>query len=257
MKPNRIREVLAEGRTCVGHMLMEFQTRGTVQILDAAGADFALIDMEHSGFTLGDVGNLLAWLKATDVSPIVRVPANEYHFIARVMDAGAHGVMIPNVRSAEEAIAAQDAMRYAPLGGRGLGLGSAHNDYRPPQPVEYMAEANQRNFLICQIESQQALDDLDEVAATQGVDCLWVGHFDLTQSMGIVAEFDNPRFVDALRKVAETAKGAGLAAGIQPGSLEQAQQWVPLGYNLISYGADHGVYRKALTDGVAAVRGIA
>jgi len=256
MKPNRIREVLADGRTCVGHMLMELQTRGTVQILDAAGADFALIDMEHSGFTLGDVGNLLAWLKATAVSPIVRVPANEYHFIARVMDAGAHGVMIPNVCSAEEAGAAQDAMRYAPLGQRGLGLGSAHNDYRPPHPAQYMAEANHRNYLICQIESQRALDNLDEIAATQGVDCLWVGHFDLTQSMGIVAEFDNSRFLEALRKVADTATSAGLAAGIQPGSLAQAEKWVPLGYNLISYGADHGVYRKALMEGVAAVRGI-
>lgn len=254
MKENRIREVLAAGRIPVGHMLMEFSTRGVAKLLEFAGVDFVLIDMEHSGFTIGQVGDLIAWLKATDIAPIVRVPSNEYHFIARVMDLGARGVMVANVKSPEEAQAANAAMRFAPLGGRGLGLGTAHNDFIPPDPVPYMEEANRNNYLICQIESEEALENLDAIAATPGVDCLWVGHFDLTQSMGIVGRFDDPRFLDALRNVAGTAKANSQAAGIQPGSLEQAEKWIELGYNLISFGADIGVYRKALKDSVEALR---
>src|SRR5262245_15801472 len=133
MKPNRIRQLLAEGKIPIGHMIIEFGTRGIAKIAEAAGLDFVLIDMEHSGLDFGSVADLLAWFKATPVAPIVRVPAIEYHFIARVMDAGALGVMAPNVRTAGQALEVVNAMRYAPEGNRGLGLATAHNDYVPPR----------------------------------------------------------------------------------------------------------------------------
>ena len=178
-------------------MVMEFSTRGIAKIVEGAGVDFVLIDMEHSGFHIGAVNDLLAWFKATPVTPIVRVPAHDYDFIARVMDAGAAGIMAPNVRTPEEARAVNNAMRYAPEGGRGLGLGGSHNDYLPPDPTAYMREANQNNVILAQIESTTALENLDAIAATPGIDVLWIGHFDLTQSMGIVGQFDHPDFQKA------------------------------------------------------------
>lgn len=256
MKPNLIRRRLAEGKVPVGHMILEFSTRGIAKLTEAAGLDFVLIDMEHSGFDLGKVADMLAWFKATPVTPVVRVPATEYHFIARVMDAGAQGIMAPNVRTPEQAQQVISAMRYAPEGTRGLGLGSAHNDYLPPKPREYMAEANRENIFLCQIESTTALENLDAIASTPGVDVLWVGHFDLSQSMGIVGEFDHPDFVEALKKVADAAKRGGGSAGIQPGTIERAREWMALGYNVISFGADAGVYRAALSKAAAEVRGI-
>lgn len=256
MKPNRIRDLLAAGKTPVGHMIMEFSTRGIAKIVEGAGVDFVLIDMEHSSFDIGAVNDLLAWFKATPVTPIVRVPSHDYHFIARIMDAGAAGIMAPNVRTPDEARAVVNAMRYAPEGGRGLGLGASHNDYLPPDPVSYMREANQSHVMIAQIESTTALENLDAIAATPGIDVLWVGHFDLTQSMGIVGQFDNPDFLKAMRDVAEACKRHGKGAGVQPGNLDQARAWIPLGYNVISFGADHGVYRNALKAGVEQLRGI-
>ena len=124
MKPNRVRQLLAEGKMPIGHMIMEFSTRGIAKIAEAAGVDFVLIDGEHSGFDLGQIDDLLAWFKATPIAPFVRVPSSDYHFIARVMDAGALGVMVPNVKSAEQAKSVVNAMRYAPEGERGLGLGA-------------------------------------------------------------------------------------------------------------------------------------
>jgi 2-dehydro-3-deoxyglucarate aldolase/4-hydroxy-2-oxoheptanedioate aldolase len=256
VKPNRFRELLAAGKIPVGHMIMEFSTRGIAKIVEGAGVDFVLIDMEHSSFDIGAVNDLLAWFKATPVTPIVRVPAHDYHFIARIMDAGAAGIMAPNVRTPEEARAVAGAMRYAPDGVRGLGLGASHNDYLPPEPVAYMREANQNNVMIAQIESTTALENLDAIAATPGIDVLWVGHFDLTQSMGIVAQFDHPNFLKALRSVADACKRHGKAAGVQPGNIEQARAWMPLGYNVISFGADHGVYRTALRSAVEQIRAV-
>jgi 2-dehydro-3-deoxyglucarate aldolase/4-hydroxy-2-oxoheptanedioate aldolase len=256
VKPNRIRELLAAGKTPVGHMIMEFSTRGIAKIVEGAGVDFVLIDMEHSGFDIGAVNNLLAWFKATPVTPIVRVPSHDYHFIARIMDAGASGIMAANVCTAEEARAVAGAMRYAPDGVRGLGLGASHNDYLPPDPVTYMREANQSHVVVAQIESVTALENIDAIASTPGVDVLWVGHFDLTQSMGIVGQFDHPDFLKAMKDVAAACQRHGKGAGVQPGNLDQARAWMPLGYNVISFGADHGVYRNALRSAVEQVRGI-
>lgn len=257
MKANRIRQAAAEGRVPVGHMLMEFATGGIAKLCETADLDFVLIDMEHGPFGIAEAAGLIARFKATPISPIVRVPASEYDFVARVMDCGAHGVMAPNVRTAEQARKLNAAMRYAPAGGRGLGLGAAHNDFVPPDPAAYMQAANARNLLICQIESRTALDNLEAIAQTPGVDCLWVGHMDLTHSMGIVGELQHPAFLAALRRVTACAKANGLFAGIQPGDRGQAAEWIGIGFDLISFSSDIGVYRSALRDAVQAVRAAA
>ncbi len=254
MKPNLIRQRLAEGKVPVGHMIMEFATRGIAKIVESAGVDFVLLDMEHGGRDFGSICDLLAWFRSTAVTAVVRVPSAEYHFIARVMDAGAQGVMVPNVRSVEQAKRVITALRFAPDGDRGLGLGGAQNDYMRPKPVEYMTEANQSNIFLCQIESTKAVDSIDDIASLPGVDNLWVGHYDLSQSMGIVGQLENPVFVDTLRKVTDAAKRHGKSAGIQPGTVEQAREWIGLGFNVISYSADHGVYSAALRAGTEAIR---
>lgn len=257
MKPNRIRQVATEGRVPFGHMVMEFDTPGIAKLCETADLDFVLLDMEHGPLGISQIAGLIARFKATAISPIVRIPASEYHFVARVMDAGAHGIMAPNVRTAEQARRLNDAMRYAPAGNRGLGLGVAHNDFIRPESRKYMDAANASNLLICQIESRTAVRNLQEIAAEPGVDCLWVGHMDLTQSMGIVGQFQHPEFLAAMQDVTRTAKQRGLFAGIQPGSLEQAREWMEMGFNLISYSSDVGVYSAGLVAEVSVARAAA
>ncbi len=257
MKTNRAKNVLAAGNVAVGHMLMEFATHGVAQMLATADLDFVLIDMEHSPFTSQDVARLVAWFQATEIAPFVRVPMTQYHFIARSMDAGALGVMVPNVKTGAQAREIVSSLKYAPLGDRGVALGGALTGYQAVNPAEFLAESNRNTTIICQIESAEGLENLEAIASTPGVDCLWVGHFDLTNSMGIPGQFQSQRFLDALAQVAETARRHGLAAGIQPGSPEQAQQWMGMGYNMISYSADHAVYRAAVVQGVHSIREIA
>src|SRR6266568_2533443 len=224
MKENRFQRILREGGVPAGHMIMEFGTRGIAKILEAAGVDFVLIDMEHTGFDAERIADLVAWFKATDIAPFVRVPQGMYHFMARTMDAGALGVMVGNVETAEQARSVVDAVKYAPLGKRGVGLGTAHTDYLQPDPPTYFEYANRNTTVICQIESTVGLENLHAIAATPGVDILWVGHFDLTQSMGIPGQFAHPRFHQALRDVVAAANKHGRLAGIQPGNIELARE---------------------------------
>jgi 2-keto-3-deoxy-L-rhamnonate aldolase RhmA len=257
MKAHRFNEKRAAGEVPVGHMILEFGSRSMAQVADGAGLDFVVIDTEHSAFSVSQVADLVAWFKVTTVAPFVRIPQIHYHFIARTLDFGALGVMVPNVKNAAEAKAIVDAAKYGPLGQRGVMLGNSNTDFQGVNPPEFLEYANQNTTIICQIESVEGMENLEAIAATPGVDVLWVGHFDLTQSMGIPGQFHNPQFRDHLAKVVEVANGHGLGAGIQPANLEQAQEWMEIGYNVISYSGDFSVYAAALSQAVEGVRELA
>lgn len=254
MKTNRFREVVAAGRVPVGHMIMEFGTRGIAKLLEAADVDFVIYDMEHSGFDMERIFDLISWSKSCPFSPFVRVPQGQYHFLARTMDAGALGVMVGNVETPQQAREIVDATKYAPLGKRGVGLGGAHNDYVMPDPDAYFAESNANSVVICQIESELGVSNAEKIAAIEGVDCLWVGHYDLSHSMGIAAQFAHERFHSAMQTVVAAARQHGKLLGVQPGTTAQAEEWFRLGFNVLSWSSDIGVYRSALQSAVKGLR---
>ena len=256
MKANKFQQSIAATGTAAGHMISDFGTRNIARIVAGANPDFVMIDMEHTGYDTERIADLCAWFRATDIAPFVRIPQGLYHFCARTLDAGALGIMVANVETAEQAREIVDACKYAPLGRRGVALGGAHNDFVLPDPVEYFRYANQNTTVIAMIESPVGLANIDAIAATPGIDVLWVGHYDLTQAMGIPAQFQHPDFIGALSAVTAAARRHGKQAGIQPGRVEDAQQWRDLGFNVISWGIDYAVYRAALTSGIETVRHI-
>lgn len=256
MKPNKFKEAIAKTGTAAGHMISDFGTRNIARIVQSANPDFVMIDMEHTGYDTERIADLCAWFRATDIAPMVRIPQGLYHFCARTLDAGALGIMVANVETAAQAKEIVDACKYAPMGKRGVALGGAHNDFVMPDPVEYFRYANDNTTVVTMIESPAGLANADAIAATPGVDVLWVGHYDLTQAMGIPAQFQHPDFLAALRTVTTAAKRHGKQAGIQPGRAEDATQWHALGFNVISWGIDYAVYRTALTNGINEVRRI-
>ena len=109
MKPNRFKQRMAENNFSIGHMISEFGTRGQAKMLEIADIDFVIIDREHNGSTSADIADLVAWFKATEIAPFVRIPQIQYHFIARTLDVGALGLMVPNVKNGDEARAIVDA----------------------------------------------------------------------------------------------------------------------------------------------------
>lgn len=254
MRTNHVKRRLAAGGTVLGTMAFEFATEGLARVTAAAGADFLIWDQEHSGFTSERLRcALLAARAVPELVPLVRVPAREpAHAIAVALDLGALGVMVPMVHSAAQADAIVTAARYPPSGERGFGV--LFDDEHGGDVVAYMAEANHEILVIAQIESVAGLNAAGEIAAVDGIDVLWVGHFDLSVSLGIPADFEHPRFRDALARVVSASDASGKAAAMLASSVAHGERLLDMGFRCLGYSHDLELYRDALRAGVAALR---
>lgn len=251
----RTLKAMAGTRTAkIGHFLIEFATPGIGHILKSAGCDYVLLDMEHSGFGYETIKSTLRYLEAAGLSAIVRVPSKEYHHIARAADMGAEGIMLPMVGSAEEARHIVDCMKYTPEGHRGVALQVAHDRYRPGPVKQKLAAANKRTTLFAQIETAPGVANAEAIAAVPGVDCLWVGHFDLSVSLGVAGEFDHPKFIKANEKVIAAARKHGKALGRLVPTVEQGVAHYAAGFDFICYSGDVWVLHNAVSEAVGALR---
>jgi 2-keto-3-deoxy-L-rhamnonate aldolase RhmA len=255
MRTNPVRRDLGEGKTALGTMVFEFATPGIARIVAAAGADFVIFDQEHSGWGIDTIRTLMATARAADVVPLVRVPATQYHSIARPLDVGASGVMVPMVETAEQAVLVVSSAKYPPQGNRGAAFGIAHDDYEAPvDPMSSMQNANDETLVIVQIETRRGLENVEEIAAVEGVDVLWVGHNDLTNSMGIPGQFDHPDYLRAVDRFLEVCDYKGKAPGIMSTSVDEARMQLEQGFRCVAYWGDIWLYASALRQGLAAIR---
>ncbi len=247
--PNTLRKRAMAGDLVLGSMVFECFTPGIGQILKLAGCEYVIFDMEHAGFTLDQLKQQCASCRGLGVAPMVRVPRGEYHFIARCLDVGAHGVMVPMVESADDARSLVEAVRYPPQGRRGAAFGFAHDDYEAGDPKRKMRAANRRNLLIAQIETENGLSEVDQIASLDGIDCLWLGHFDLTNFLGIPGEFEHPKYLRAVKDIVSAAKRHRKARGFMVADQRWARQYRKFGFNMLASGTDHAI----LTAGVKAI----
>lgn len=254
MKQNRVRRVIAQGGVALGMQIMEFGTRGIAKILEVADIDYVIIDMEHSGFGIERVADLIAWFKATDIAPIVRVPENLYHYLAGVLDAGAVGVQVASVETAAQAREIINAVKYAPMGNRGLGLTAAHSDFRTPKAAEYLPFMNQQTIVITQVETVKGLENCDEIAAVDGVDVLAVGANDMTFSLGIQGQYEHPLLRNAMEKVIAACKRHGKIGKCHPHHTSQIGEYAALGYQMMMGNSDVSILRQGVRAGMDNLR---
>lgn len=236
----------------LGTMVFEFNTIGVPRILAAAGADFVLIDLEHTGWSIEGIRPMLAAARAEDVVPLVRVQGSERHLVSPALDAGATGVMVPMVDDAGDAERAVRAARFAPHGGRGFGL--LYPDQLASGVGAALEAAEVETLVILQIETVSGLDHVEEIAATPGVDVLWVGQFDLSVSMGIPGAFEEPAARAAEDRVLAACGAAGIAAGILVGTVDVARSMLARGFTMVALGSDIDLYGSALRERLAALR---
>jgi 2-keto-3-deoxy-L-rhamnonate aldolase RhmA len=247
-----LRERLANGGSALGTMVFELHSVGLPRILDAAGAEFVLIDLEHTGWSVDAVRPMLVAARASEVVPIARVQGPARQLVSPVLDAGAHGVMVPMVGGADDADAVVRAARFAPHGDRGFGL------LYPDQLAGGVGAAIERTeaqtIVILQIETLAGVEHVEEIAATPGVDVLWIGQFDLSVAMGIPGGFDDPRMREAEDRMLAVCAEAGLAAGVLVGSVAVARSMLDRGFRMIALGTDIDLYGSALGTSLAALR---
>jgi 2-keto-3-deoxy-L-rhamnonate aldolase RhmA len=256
MRPNPVKERLLGGTPVFGTMAFEFFTPGLPQIVKSSGAEFLLLDMEHSAAGIDVMKQQVSYCRGLDLVPLVRVPRAEYHFVARLLDAGAMGIMVPMVETREQAEQIVSWTRYPPAGIRGAAFGvAAHDDYEGGKVPELITTAHQRTLTIIQIETPKGAEEVEAIAALPGVDVLWLGHFDLTNFMGIPGEFTNPRYLAAVDALIAACRRHGKAAGFMALDEAWARDYRARGFDIIAYGTDVTMLRGALAKGLTGLRG--
>lgn len=254
MKPNPVKEKLRAGQPAIGTMMFEFSSVGVARAAAAAGAEYAIFDMEHTGWSVETIRNLCVASRDTSMVPMVRVPATEYHFIARVLDMGAVGVMVPMVESASQARKIVESAKYPPAGRRGSAFGISHDDFSGGDCVAKMQHSNSQQILIAQIETAAGLDNVEEIAAVDGIDVLWIGQSDLSASLGVAGQFDHPDFVAAVDRVIAACRSRGKTGGFMTTTLEFGEWVANRGFRMLAWSGDVWIYQAALASGVDKLR---
>jgi 2-keto-3-deoxy-L-rhamnonate aldolase RhmA len=240
-----LRHRLHQGEVLLGQMVLELFSPGIGPMLAASGMDFVIFDMEHGRCDITLLAEMVASCRGTGIFPIARVPDVAYAPLSRPLDIGARGVMVPRVETRKQAEEVVSALRYAPEGKRGVALGLAHDLYQAGG-ADFFAQANDQTLVILLLETQTAFDNLEEIVSVPGVDVAWVGHYDLTVSMGIPAQFEHPRFLAAMDTLVAACVRHGVAPGFLPATPELARHWISKGFRMISLGSDIGMFLSSM-----------
>lgn len=208
------------------------------EIMAKAGFDWLTVDMEHSAITMHEAQQLIQVIDLSGCIPLVRVGANDANLIKRVMDAGAHGVIVPMVNTREDAEQAVGAVKYPPQGFRGVGLaraqsyGTNFDGYRKWNETE--------SIVIVQIEHIKAVENLEAILSVEGVDAFFVGPYDISSSLGVAGQFDHPKMISVLSEILDTAGRLKVIAGyhVVPPDTNQVIEKVKQGYRFLAYSTD-------------------
>src|SRR5438477_3115861 len=250
MRENPVKRTLAEGGVALGTMVFEFATTGIARLAAGAGAEFVILDQEHTGASLETVRMFCATARASDLVPLVRVPATEYHLLAGALDVGPMGLMVPMVESAEQARRIVASAKYPPVGRRGVGI-LYRDDWVEGSVASTMERVNRELLLIAQIETAAGVEHGGGLGGGGGIDVLWIGHYDLTTSLGIPGQFEHGDYLGAVERVLEAARRTGKALGIMAGSMDDARWALERGFRALAYGGDLGLYQEALRERLA------
>lgn len=224
----------------------------SVEVMAHAGFDWLCLDMQHGLLDYNDVKRMLPAMSAGNCIPLVRVPWNEPYEIMKVLDAGAYGVIVPLVNNREEAERAVAACRYPPDGMRSFGPARA-TIY---SGRGYVENANRELACIVMIETAEALENLDEIMSTPGVDAVYIGPADLAYALELKPTGDNndPKHVATVTHILETAKKHGIAAGIHTASVEYSRRYVDQGFNMVTVGTDRAFMERLARQELKQVR---
>ena len=230
-----------------GAMVFEFFSPGIPIILKNAGCEFVIFDMEHGGLSLEQFKTLSIISNTNKIAPFIRIPEIKYNYVSRALDLGASGVMVPMVNTPDDAIKIVNSSKYPPQGKRGAGFGFAHDNYINQSPLSYIEKANNSLINIIQIETKQGLENVKEIASVDGVDCLWVGHFDLTNFLGIPGDFSSKIYLDAINEIVVAANTYKKSLGIMVNNKKELETYSKLGFNMIAVGTEMNILSRSIS----------
>ena len=252
MRPNRALAAWRRGERTIG-VWLSLANVHIAETLANLGFDWLCLDLQHGLLDYKDLTGMLPAISTTDATPLVRVPWNEPYEIMKALDAGAYGVIVPMVNSRAEAEQAVAACRYPPVGNRSFGpVRAALYGGREA----YAKSANDEIACIAMIETEEGLENLDEIAATPGLDGIYIGPSDLALAIGLAPRGDNddPAHVKAVERIQAACRKRGVAVGIQAFSLAFAQRYLQRGFHFVTLGSDLGFMSATASRELAAAR---
>lgn len=255
LRENRVKRALQRGETVFGTMLQEVRTPCIAQVLASAGLDFLMMDLEHGAFGLETVADVAQTARLAGIVPLVRVPDYHYPWLARPLDAGVMGLMVPRIESRTQVEAVVDCIKYPPVGRRGCAVTGRQTEFGGAPVQEWLSWANAETLLIAQIEEKAAVDDIDGILSVAGVDVALIGPNDLSISLGVPGQTSHPLMQAAMEKVVETAARHGVASGLHIRDLAALKVWQAKGMRFLMYSNEVGMLRQAAEQAAQAIRG--
>lgn len=255
MRENRLKSVLAQGLAVSGPIMEEVRTVGVIKYLAASGHDFLWFDTEHNMLDWETLLTLVQMSLASGIVPLIRVTDLSYPLVARALDTGAFGVIIPRVETRAEVEQAVSFAKYPPLGRRGAG-GQARNAYLTRSVSEALEEGNALTMVIVQVESKEAVERLDELASVPGLDVVCIGPQDLSISLGVPGAFDHPLFLETVATIVERCARHNIPVGMVSREATAFARWHEMGIRFLVCGSDGSMLIQAARQDVATLRGI-
>lgn len=245
-----LRERLTSGDSLVG----TFQITPSPMVAETIGEtemDFVVLDQEHGPITAETTASLTMALDNTDASAVVRVRSNDPPEIQRALDLGAEGVQIPQIETPEDARAAVEAARFSPVGERGLSKYVRAGDYVGSD--DYTERQNDRTTVIVHVEGERGVENIDEIISVDGIDVIFLGPYDLSQSLGVPGKVEHERVVSTMSEVCEKAADAGRIVGTHADDPETARRWIDAGAQYVTLSVELPMLYEALDDAHCAV----
>lgn len=242
--PNLMKQALQTGQPVIGTMLVEMRQPAVMQLLKNAGFDVVIIDNEHGPFSIETIADLTRTARYLGLTPIVRVPDLAYPYLAQSLDSGAQGIMLPRVYGPEQVHEAVEIIKYPPLGRRGCALSRGQTGFRSGPLAETMATANQESMLIVQIETKEAVENIEAIVSISGVDIALIGPTDLSISLGVPGELTSPLLHQAIETMLAACQQYNVFPAIHINDVEQAAYWAKKGMRFISSSAETGLLVK-------------
>ncbi|MDD3521236.1 MAG: aldolase/citrate lyase family protein [Actinomycetota bacterium] len=215
-----------------------------IECMGHAGLDFVILDMEHGPNNLLNLSNLIRASQLVNILPVVRIKEGDNNLISNVLDLGAGGVQIPHIKTKKDITTARQYSKFFPEGSRGMCRFVRAADYSATDQYEYFKNSN-KTINIIQIEGKEGLENIDEIIDYGGFDILFIGPYDLSQSLGIPGKVDDPPVENAMKKITAKCAEKNITVGTFCDNTESAKKWINAGVRYISYSVDVGIFYAA------------
>lgn len=254
LKISNVKKRLKNGEVCFGTMLRILKSPQAVSMCASEGWDYIILDTEHNDYDYETLANFSLVAKYEKMSLFVRVPDKLYHQMAQMLDIGAEGLVLPQVKTKEEADRIIRSTKYAPMGKRGVSVSTTNTLFRDCTIEEYTEWSNREIMTIVQIENEEGVNNLEQILSAKGIDAIMIGPADMTDDMGIPGQIHHPRVEAAFREIIHQCNKYGVAPGVHLNDIDDVKKWVAEGMRFVTYSYDTKFFKDASREALHILR---